>query len=128
METEVIGDESGKASALKMCFAANTKGSTALLTAVVATAEALGVRDDLERQWSRYNPDFVGETHERLQRVTQKAWRFAGEMEEIAATFEGAGLPDGFHLAAHDVYERLAFLKGREDLPELMEVLRALLR
>ena len=127
LETEVIGAEIGKASALKMCFAANTKGTTALLTAVVGAAEALGVRDDLERQWSRYNPDFVGETHQRVRQVTQKAWRFAGEMEEIAATFEGAGMPGGFHGAAHEIYERLAFLKGREELPDLMEVLAALI-
>ena len=54
LETEVIGGEIGKASALKMCFAANTKGAMALLCAVAAAAEQLGVRDELERQWSRW--------------------------------------------------------------------------
>jgi 3-hydroxyisobutyrate dehydrogenase-like beta-hydroxyacid dehydrogenase len=127
LETEVIGTEIGKASALKMCFAANTKGTTALLTAVVATAESLGVRDALERQWSRYRPDSVEETHQRVRQVTQKAWRFAGEMEEIAATFDAAGLPDGFHLAANQIYDRLAHLKDRSDLPDLIEVLNALI-
>ena len=33
-----------------------------------------------------------------------KGWRWVGEMEEIAATFEAAGLPGGFHRAAAEVY------------------------
>ena len=52
----MIGAEVGKASALKMCFAAYTKGATALLSASLAAAEGLGVRADLERQWSRGDP------------------------------------------------------------------------
>jgi hypothetical protein len=47
-------------------------------------------------------------------------------MEEIAATLHGAGLPNGFHQAAADVYRRLAQFK---DDPALGgdEVLDALL-
>src|SRR6185436_14581844 len=44
LETQVIGEAIGKASALKMCFAAYTKGTTALLCAVLGAAEALDVR------------------------------------------------------------------------------------
>jgi hypothetical protein len=47
-------------------------------------------------------------------------------MEEIAATFESAGLPGGFHLAAADIYERIAHFKGTEETPELAAVLAAL--
>src|SRR5580765_4690600 len=53
LETRVIGEGVGKASSLKMCFAAYTKGTTALLCAVLATAEALDVRAELEQQWSQ---------------------------------------------------------------------------
>lgn len=122
LETEVIGDEIGKASALKMVFAANTKGTTALLTAVLAAADNLGVRQELEKQWARYDQSMVKNTHGRLQRVTEKAWRFAGEMEEIADTFASAGLPNGFHLAAQEIYNQLADFKGAEPLPGLDEI------
>ena len=108
LETEVIGTVVGKASALKMCFAANTKGTTALLSAIVAMSEKLGVREDLERQWSRNGSEFATQTQNRVRGVTAKAWRFAGEMEEIASTFAGAGLPSGFHEAAGEVYTRMA--------------------
>ena len=57
-----------------------------------------------------------------------KGWRYVGEMEEIAASFEAAGLPAGFHKAAADVYSRLAPFKDRTDPgPEVKEVLDALL-
>jgi 3-hydroxyisobutyrate dehydrogenase-like beta-hydroxyacid dehydrogenase len=126
LETEVIGDQAGKASALKMCFAANTKGTTALLCAILATAERLGVREELEGQWSRYDPDFAGQAAGRVRRVTAKAWRFEAEMDEIAATFREAGLPGGFHAAAAEVYRRIARFKYAPDTPSLEEVLEAL--
>lgn len=126
LAVDVIGDDIGKASALKMVFAANTKGTTALLCAVLGAAEALGVRGELERQWSRYDKNEPEQSQHRLRRVTAKAWRFAGEMEEIAETFGLAGLPEGFHQAAHEVYARLADFKDTPDLPSLEDVLVAL--
>ena len=53
LETAVIGDTIGQASALKMCYSAYSKGTTALLCATLAAAEGLGVRATLERLWSR---------------------------------------------------------------------------
>lgn len=128
LETQVIGEEVGKASALKMCFAANTKGATALLCAVVAAAEELGVRPELEKQWARRDPAFARNALASIARVTDRAWRFTGEMEEIAATFEDAGLPAGFHSAAVDIYERIAKFKDAETTPPVEEVLAALLK
>ncbi len=37
-----------------------------------------------------------------------KAWRWVGEMDEIAAAFAVHGLPDGFHRAARETYAELA--------------------
>jgi len=34
-----------------MCYAAYTKGTTALLGAILSAAEGLGVRTELEQQW-----------------------------------------------------------------------------
>jgi 3-hydroxyisobutyrate dehydrogenase-like beta-hydroxyacid dehydrogenase len=127
LQTEVIGEQIGRASALKMCYAAYTKGTTALLCAVQGAAEGWDVRGDLERQWSRDDPGFAEKAAQRARRVTAKAWRFAGEMDEIAATFAEVGMPSGFHEAAADVYRRLAGFKGRGVTPELSEVLNALL-
>ena len=124
---EEIGDEIGKASALKMCFAAHTKGTTALLCAIVAAAQKMGVRTELEKQWSRHGSDFAKNTIAGIIAVTAKAWRFSGEMEEIAATLEEAGLPGGFHLAAGDIYQRLATFKNSDPVPTIEETLAALI-
>jgi hypothetical protein len=110
-----------------MVFAAYTKGTSALLALILAGAESLGVRPALEQQWSRYWPDFVEETQQRVRRVTATAWRFEGEMHEIAATFESVGLPGGFHESAAEIYGRITDFKDAAETPELEEVLAALL-
>ncbi|MFC1573100.1 DUF1932 domain-containing protein [Candidatus Eisenbacteria bacterium] len=128
LETTVVGSEIGKASAIKMCYAAYTKGTTALLSAILATAEQLGVRQELETQWSRDWPELPEQARRRARRVTAKAWRFAGEMGEISATFQQAGVPGGFHAAAKEIYSRIAHFKGAPTEPALEDVLRALSR
>jgi 3-hydroxyisobutyrate dehydrogenase-like beta-hydroxyacid dehydrogenase len=124
--TEDLGPEIGRASALKMCFAAYTKGTTALLCAVLAAAEQLGVRPALFHEWGRDDERFPEQAMQRARTVTAKAWRFAGEMEEIATTFRSAGLPGEFHAAASEIYQRLAEFKENEAPPPFEEVLRAL--
>ena len=126
LETRILDGGVGHASALKMVFAGWTKGSSALLAAVLGTAEALGVREELTRQWARSGMALAEEAPGRARAVTGKAWRFVGEMEEISATFAGAGLPGDFHQGAAGVYRRLAAFKDAGEQPELEAVLAAL--
>ena len=112
MECEVIGKEPGKASSLKMCYAAQNKGSIALLTAVMGAANHLGILDDLKRQWTRIGPALATEGH--ILRAAPKAWRWAPEMREIAATLDSAGMPPEFHLAAAKIFEMLREFKNTD--------------
>jgi hypothetical protein len=48
-------------------------------------------------------------------------------MREIASTFQEAGLPDGFHEAAAEIYHRMAGFKDSFQPASLEEVLHALL-
>ncbi len=127
LETEVLSERVGDASALKLCFAAHTKGQGALQSAVLAAAESQGLRPALERQWRRRDDAFPAQAERRARSLTAKAWRFAGEMEEIADFFDDAGLPAGFHRAAAALYCRIAHFKDAAELPELVAVLAALL-
>ncbi|MEZ5557326.1 MAG: DUF1932 domain-containing protein [Pseudomonadales bacterium] len=115
----------GAASALKMAYAAYTKGSSALLLAVRALAEAEGVAPGLLGEWSLSQQGLAERAELTARATAAKAWRFVGEMEEIAATFEAAGLPGAFHLGAADLYRRLATLKDAPDatLAEVLELL-----
>jgi len=128
LETKIVGDEIGKASALKMCYAAYSKGTTALLAAILATAESLGVRDELYQQWDMDDSGFSEQVNRRVTRITAKAWRFEGEMHEIASTLQEAGLPNGFHQAAAEIYRRMAGFKDSLETPQLNDVLKALLK
>jgi 3-hydroxyisobutyrate dehydrogenase-like beta-hydroxyacid dehydrogenase len=128
LDTMVIGEEIGKASALKMCYAANTKGSVALLAGILATAESLGVREALFDRWKNEDPALPGQVLKRIQNNAPKAWRFVEEMREISRTFVEGGAPGGFHLAAAEIYDRLANFKDTKNPPTLDELLNALRR
>ena len=124
LQPEAIGNRIGQASALKMCFSGFNKGSIALLGAVLAAAEQLGVRDLLKRQWARSDRELAG-AENKVARVAAKAWRFAPEMVEIANTFETAGVSGDFHRAAAEIYGRLQGFKDA-DAPKLEDILRVL--
>src|SRR5258705_215621 len=111
----------GAASALKACYAAWTKGATALLAAIRALATHEGVEAALLEEWKRSQPE-LPKRSEVITVQARKAWRWIGEMEEIAASFEAAGLPGGFHLAAAELYRRLEGFKGGTAPPALSEV------
>ena len=126
LEVIDIGKGKVRASTLKMAYAAYTKGTSALILAVNALAEAGGVRDELVREWSISQPSLEKRSDAAAKGSSRKAWRFVGEMAEIAATFESLGLPGGFHQGAQEIYRRMADLK---DLPvsELDAVLTEIL-
>jgi 3-hydroxyisobutyrate dehydrogenase-like beta-hydroxyacid dehydrogenase len=126
LDTRVLGEEIGKASALKMCYAANTKGTVALLAAILATAESLGVREALFDRWRSEDAALPEQVVKRIQFNSPKAWRFVGEMGEISRTFSAAGAPGDFHAGAADIYERLAQFKDGKTAPTLEEILTAL--
>ena len=118
----------GAASALKMTYAAFTKGSAALLLAVRALAEREGVTEPLLEEWDLSQPGLARRSELTAPGTSRKAWRFEGEMREIAATFQAAGLPGGFHEAAAEVYRRMRDLKDVAGGADLELVLKALLR
>lgn len=128
LETNVVGEQIGQASALKMVFAANTKGATALLCASMAVAEVLGVSAALKQQWMDLNIEPAQQSDEKIAAAVRKAWRFAGEMEEIAETFASAGLPGEFHQASAEIFRRLMGHEHAAELPDIQALLQQLKR
>jgi 3-hydroxyisobutyrate dehydrogenase-like beta-hydroxyacid dehydrogenase len=126
LQAIVVDGPAGAASALKMAYASYTKGSAALLMAIRALATAEGIDDALLAEWQRSQPDLAARSESAAGRNAKKAWRFVGEMEEIAATFADAGLPDGFHQAAAEIYRRMSGYKDAPP-PSMADVAQALL-
>lgn len=104
VDTQVVGADPGRASALKMSYAAWTKGTSALLLSVAALATSEEVIDELLDEWDMSIPELRERLEQLSARIGEKAWRFAGEMEEIARTYGDARPANGFHLAAADLY------------------------
>lgn len=127
LATPILDGAIGAASAIKACYAAWTKGTTALLADIHALAEHEGVAPALIAEWARTQPGLAAQS-EKIRADTRKAWRWIGEMEEIAASFAAAGLPDGFHRAAAEIYSRLATFKDAKSPPPLADVTAAVRR
>lgn len=106
LEARVVGGQAGAASSVKMAYAAWTKGTSALLLAARALARAEGVEDALLGEWDRSQPALVERSQGAARSAAAKGWRWAGEMEEIAASMAAVALPDGFHRAAAEIYRR----------------------
>jgi 3-hydroxyisobutyrate dehydrogenase-like beta-hydroxyacid dehydrogenase len=116
-QTEAIAMDNpvGAASALKICYAAWSKGETALLGIIRSLARYEGVDETLLKEWQDSMPGIAAQSEHIVQR-SRKAWRWAGEMEEIAASFDAANLPSGFRANA-EIYRRLAGYKDSKELP-----------
>jgi 3-hydroxyisobutyrate dehydrogenase-like beta-hydroxyacid dehydrogenase len=126
LEVRLVDGGAGAASAVKVSFAAWTKGTAALLMAVRALAHGEGVEETLVAEWATSMPDLISRAELTAPAVGPKAWRFVGEMEEIAAAFASNGLPAGFHEAAAEVYARMEGFKDAEPGPSLAEILHAM--
>jgi hypothetical protein len=96
LEPRVVAD----ASAIKMAYAAWSKGSAAMLLAIRDVARHFGV----EEEWELAAPELAKRLPRAEHAAATKGWRWSGEMEEIGDTFAAAGQPDGFHRAAARVY------------------------
>ncbi len=131
LDVRVIGETVGHASALKMCYAALTKGLTALGTELLVAAQALGVWPALRQEFEASQPAMLQGMTRSLPGMPAKAYRWVGEMEEIAATFEQVGLTPRMLLGAADMYRfveqtPLARLTPEDPQPTLEEMLQVL--
>jgi 3-hydroxyisobutyrate dehydrogenase-like beta-hydroxyacid dehydrogenase len=108
IEVVTLGDEIGTASAIKMCYASVTKGTFALYFAAVAAAQKLGLFDEFCRELAHSQPDVLNAIEQQLPRIAPKAFRWVGEMEQIAEAFEAVGVTPQIHRGAADVYRQVS--------------------
>jgi 3-hydroxyisobutyrate dehydrogenase-like beta-hydroxyacid dehydrogenase len=123
----IVPGSATAASAVKMAYAAWTKGTAALLLCARALARAEGVEESLLAEWALSQPQLAAQSERAAKSGAAKGWRWIGEMEEIAQSMAAAGLPDGFHQAAAEIYRRCPHLSGTLGGDEaLSQVLKAL--
>ena len=114
----VVGDRIGAASAVKMCTASVRKGFSALMVQALLTARAHGaadvVVDDLRRGFAHQ----MDEVSLDIAISASTAWRFVGEMREIAATQDAAGTRRELFEAMAEVWEMVAQRQLAVQTPE----------
>jgi 3-hydroxyisobutyrate dehydrogenase-like beta-hydroxyacid dehydrogenase len=106
LEARAVTGAATAASALKMAYAGWTKGTAALLLAIRALARDQGVEEALLAEWEQSQPGLAQRSRGAAGSAVTKGWRWVAEMEEIAASMTAAGLPDGFHQAAAEIFRR----------------------
>jgi 3-hydroxyisobutyrate dehydrogenase-like beta-hydroxyacid dehydrogenase len=132
VERIVVGETVGLASAVKMCTASVYKGRVAVLAQALRTAQSYGVLEHVLEDLAGTGLANPARTGAALGRASAKAWRYVGEMKEIAATQSSAGLTPKLFEALADVYADLArhaIAAAPEDVPDdvsLDDVLRLL--
>jgi 3-hydroxyisobutyrate dehydrogenase-like beta-hydroxyacid dehydrogenase len=127
LEAVVIAERIGSASAIKMAYAAWTKGSQALLLAARGLARAEGVEDALIAEWELSQPELLDRSQRAAAVALRHGWRWAGEMEEIARALAQHDLPVGFHESAAELYARVPRVEGATlDEQAVDAVMRAL--
>ena len=116
VEVRSAGGHVGSASALKASFAGFQKAARTLAGVSHALADAHGVADLLTEE-ARRMPSEILSDPEYLSSVAARAWRWGPEMQEVADTLRGAGLPTEMAEAASSVMARWEKDRDQYELP-----------
>ncbi|MDD9949424.1 MAG: DUF1932 domain-containing protein [candidate division Zixibacteria bacterium] len=115
-----LGGEVGRASGIKMCYASVTKGTSALHAAALTAAEVMGLGEELLAEFAESQGQRL-KAMSGVNSLSAKAFRWIGEMREIAATYERAGVSPGFHEGAEHIFRLIAESPIGHERPETVD-------
>lgn len=118
LDVRVIGDESGQASGLKMCYGALTKGLMAIGTELLIAAHRLSLEEVLWDELSGSQKELLAWLTGSISSMPPKAHRWVGEMEEVAATFSALGLTGRTFEGAAELYRLVKETSLGKETPE----------
>jgi 3-hydroxyisobutyrate dehydrogenase-like beta-hydroxyacid dehydrogenase len=114
----ILGPEEGKTKAIKVCYATVTKGIQALCTESFVSAKRLGVFNALMTELEASQKALLKFAQDGLQRMPPRAHRWIGEMNELAATYQGLGLTPRMLAGAADIYRDVGQTALGRESPE----------
>ena len=100
-----IGNEIGKASAMKMVYASATKGTFALHAAVITASRKLNLFNEYIDELKYSKPNILEAMENMVPKIPIDADRWGGEMLEIANTYEKINLTPKFHQGAAEIMD-----------------------
>jgi len=120
------GPETGRGSAVKMCYAGITKGTGALHAAVLIAAEALGVADELYEELTYSQEGQLKRMESMTPGLPAVSGRYIGEMREISKTMGSVGVTTGFHDGATALYQLMEKTPFASEIRETVDRSRTL--
>lgn len=118
LAVRVLDGPVGQASGFKMCYGALTKGVQALGTELLVAARRLGFADAFAAEQAESVPVLRTHLERSLPTMPPKAYRWIGEMEEIATCFADLGLTPNILLGAADIFRFVAATPIGRETPE----------
>jgi len=118
LDVRVLGPEEGRAKAIKISYSTLNKGTQALFTQSLVLAKRLGVFDVLMAELETSQKALLTFARDGLQQMPPKAHRWVGEMNELAASYQGIGLTPRMLAGAADMYRDVSQTTLGHESPE----------
>ena len=118
LEVRRLAGEIGQASGIKMCYAAMTKGSSALYAQLLTAAELMGLTEPLLAEFEEGQSAVLQRMARGLPTVPPRSRRWVSEMEEIRDTFAHLGLTPQLFQGVADMYRFIGSTPLGEEFPE----------
>ena len=126
LDVRNLGDQLGRASGIKMCYAAMTKGTAALHTELLIAAEKMGLSEELMVEFTNGHQSVVDRMESWIPSMPAKSRRWVSEMEEIEATFRDLGLTPNIFKGVADMYRMVGATSLGDENPETRDTNRNL--
>ena len=118
LEVRPLAGETGQASGIKMCYAAMTKGSSALYAQLLTAAERMGLTEPLLAEFAEGQSAVLQRMERGLPTVPPRSRRWVSEMEEIRDTFAHLGLTPHLFQGVADMYRFIGSTPLGDEFPE----------
>ncbi len=113
-----LDGEVGKASGIKMCYAAMTKGSWALYSELLMAAELMGLTEPLLEEFQSGQSSVLQRMERTIPTVPPRSRRWVSEMEEIRDTFAHLGMTPSLFEGVAEMYRFIGSTPLGEEMPE----------
>ncbi|MQF95665.1 MAG: NAD(P)-dependent oxidoreductase [SAR202 cluster bacterium] len=118
LDVRNLGPELGRASGIKMCYAAMTKGTTALHAELLIAAEKLGLTEEVMAEFAGSQPAVVQRMEGWMPGMPAKSRRWVSEMQEIEKTFSDLGLTPDIFKGVAEMYRMIGATPLGDENPE----------
>lgn len=126
LDVRNLGPQLGRASGIKMCYAAMTKGTTALHAELLIAAEKMGLTEEVMAEFSNTQPAVVTRMEGWIPTMPAKSRRWISEMEEIEKTFTDLGMTPNIFKGVADMYRMIEATPLGDENPETRDKDRGL--